>query len=267
MTNQELIQALQEYVQLNQQLAQLIQQKKNTEKEIRYYQRPHEAPQPQRPSKIGIFISDFLLCCVVIYVVMYIASEWISSVTNEILLWLPLCATVSSGILTPIHYKKRNSEACTRYVTEMMKYEQWEQEKQELLPILQEQLDRMIKEGDKIYQHIQNATVTTFLHSDYLPYANTLLGYFERRRVRNLTEAVNLLEQELLEQRRDMQTAAYREKMTQQAQLQTAAAKQAAEQSEHAARAAEEAAFWGAAATFLAANNRKDDSIDNYRVI
>ena len=147
-----------------------------------------------------------------------------------------------------------------------MRYKEWEEGKRNQLPVLQNQLRQVMDNGRKRYQEYQNANVRTFLHADYLPYAKTILGYFERGRVRDLTEAVNLLERELLEHKRDMETAAYRDEMRRQAQAQTLAAEEAAEQSRQAAAAANEAAFWGAAATFAAANSKKGDNGD-YRVV
>lgn len=61
MTNQEIVQALKEYMHLDSQLSQLLQEKQKLEKEIDYYKTPKEKPEPERPSKIAEFVPIF--CC------------------------------------------------------------------------------------------------------------------------------------------------------------------------------------------------------------
>lgn len=253
MVNQEIVLALQEYIQMEQRLSQLLQQKNKLEKEIKHYQIPREQPEPQRPSKIGTFFTDLVISFMVVCIVLLSLEEVVPQISDKMAIWLLLGTVIFCCILTPIHYKRKDSEACARYVTAGMRYNEWETGKRERLPVLQNQLGQVMNEGCNLYQKYQNARIRTFLHADYLPYCEKILGYFNRGRVSNLTEAVNLLEQELREYRRDMETAAYREEMRQQAYAQTRATQEAAEQSRQAATAAQEAAFWGAAATFVAA--------------
>jgi len=264
MTNQEIIQTLQDFIQMEQKLSYLIQQKEGLEKEIRHYQIERKRPEPEHPSKIGTFFIDLVLSFFISFLLLYILSILIPGASNKLLIWLPLGMVVITSILTPIHYKRRDSENCARYVTACMRYDNWEKEKVTRMPSLQEQLEQNMNEGRDWTQQYLNAKLRNILHKDYLPYAQTILGYFQRGRARDLTEAVNLLEQELLEHRRDMETAEYRSEMREQAQIQTAAAMEAAAQGKQAAQAAEAAAFWSAAAYSSAA--RKNDS-NEYRIV
>ena len=267
MTNQEVIFALQEYIQMDNRLAQLLQEKGKLEKEIKHFEIKREAPKPKRPSKIRSFFTVLCFSSLFAWGSLALVAEF-TSASNEILRFFPILMIALTCILTPIYYKRKDSEACAQFVKAGMQYKEWEQGKQTKLPLLQHQLDQVMNDGQRMYQKFQNAKLRTFLHADYLPYAKIILGYFQRGRVRDLTEAVNLLEQELREYRRDRATAAYREEMRQQAQAQTAAAAEAAEQGRKAKEAAHEAAFWGAAATFAASSIKKniDDSGD-YHVV
>lgn len=266
MTNQEVVRALSEYVQLEQRLSQLLKEKKRLEKGINYYQVSKSDPEPVRPSKIAVFLP--ILCCSIIAA--FILAFVILNMTVRDIKWIMvvLCAIVLAVIIAHFQYKKANAKACADFVVAKMEYENWKSGRENELPKLQKKYNEVMREGGILYNRFQNAEIRSLLHPDYLRYTNTILSYFQRGRVQNLRDAVNLLEQERREHRRDMETAAYRKEIQQQAYAQREAAEEAARQGRRAADAAEEAAFWGAAATFVAATNNKKSSDDNdFRVV
>ncbi len=269
MAEQEAVRALQDYVQMEQRMDELLQKKKELDKKIRHYQIPREEPVPKHPSKIGVFFKVLEFSLAAVFFALFLLEAFIPIMSKYDVLrkcYIP-GVILMSVVFTPIQYKREDSEACAEYVRAGFLYQEWEKGRREELPVLQKQLNQVMSEGGELYSRYQNAKLRSILHEDYLPYAKIILGYFQRGRVRDLTGAVNLLEQELMEYRRDMETAAYRDEMRQQAQIQTDAALEAAAQGERAATAAEDAAFWGAAATYFAAKNaRKNDSGD-YHIV
>lgn len=114
-----------------------------------------------------------------------------------------------------------------------------------------------MNEGSNLYNRFRNAKLRRMLHPDYLRYCDVILGYFQRGRVHSLTDAINLLEQEMCENRRDRETAAYRKEMQRQACAQRQAAEEAAIQGRRAAEAAEEAAFWGSCSNLCCCNRQQ----------
>lgn len=266
MTNQEIVQALKEYMHLDSQLSQLLQEKQKLEKEIDYYKTPKEKPEPERPSKIAEFVPIF--CCssgIVVFVCVGVLDMMFRGATIGL---VALCSVAISIAITYFVDKKRNSEACARFVSAGMEYENWKVGRETKLPQLQRRLEQVMNEGSNLYNRFRNAKLRRMLHPDYLRYCDVIFGYFQRGRVHSLTDAINLLEQEMCENRRDRETAAYRKEMQRQACAQRQAAEEAAIQGRRAAEAAEEAAFWGAAATFVAATGNKKGTDDNdFRVI
>lgn len=264
MTNQEVEQALKDYALLDQQLAKKLEEKNKLDKQIRYYQTPKKPPVPEKPSKTRLFF-EFFGIFVLIAFAFCVILEW--KVVEPRGFLLILSAAVPALIVTIFVYKKKNAQACARFVEAGMKYENWKKEKESTLPVLQRKLDTVMREGGELYNRYQNAKLRRILHADYLPYAGTILGYFQHGRVRDLRDAVNLLEQELREHRRDMETEAYRSEMRQQAIAQREAAEEAAAQGRRAANAAEAAAFWSAAAAVSSMSNNQSSDPNDFRVI
>ena len=98
-----------------------------------------------------------------------------------------------------------------------------------------------------------------------------LIDYLETGRCDTLKEALNLYEQELREEARDEAASEHRRQMRRQTAAiyeETVRSTQAAEQ---AALSAREAALWGEASTLVgivnAANTKKDQSDENYRIV
>lgn len=267
MTNQEVIRALEEYIQLDHQLAKLLQEKKKLEQEISYYKVPKKAPEPEHPSKIAIFVPIFCYSYgVVVFLLAGVLDVTFQGPTKDIA-FTALCASVVAAIITFFRYKKEDADACARFVSAGMEYENWKSGREKKLPLLQNRLNQVMSTGGNLYNRFQDARLRTMLHPDYLRYASTILDYFQRGRVHDLRDAINLLEQEQREYRRDQETAAYRKEMQQQAYAQRIAAEEAAEQGRRAAEASEDAAFWGAAATFIASTNNKKTDDNDFRVV
>lgn len=264
MTNADVIQALQEYIQINRRLETLSQQKTKLEKKIKYYQIEKKPPKAEKPPLFSMFLLYFTYslgaAMVLIHVILDIPPEELS------LIWSILGAFLVSCVITIFKYRKERSKLCAKYVTEGYEYNTWKEERKEL-PSLETRLRMVTAERKLISENLKQAKLRKILHPDYLNYAETLLGYFQRGRVRDLRDAINLLEQELRERSRDIATEAYHKQMKQQAYAQTKAAEEAAEQSRRAAAAAEEAAFWGSAATFVAATNSKKSDNGDYHVV
>lgn len=300
MTNQEVVQALREYVQTDRKLYELNQWRIALEGKIAGYQKPREKPKPKKPSIIAALFHTFLwsvkfsigiLCVAVLILWVMMFPLGLSDAIGEFLLnpiesfisWFhlsgifvfiipPILLILSLALILTLctfwkHYKKERGNLCADFVTASMEYDAWVKEKAQQVPMLQKQLDSVMKEGQALYQKYQTLKLRTILHKDYLPYVGTLLEYFEHGRVSDLQQAINLLHQELRDMRRETAEDAYRKEMRRQAQAQTEAAQEAAEQSRQAASAAQEAAFWGAAATFVAATNKPKGQDDNGRVV
>lgn len=265
LTNQEIVQALKDYVLLDQQLAKKLEEKNKLDKQIQYYQTPKKPPVPEKPSKIRLFLKFFGIFALLAFAICVVLEWKVVELRGFLLI---LSAAVPALIVTIFVYKKKNAAACAKFVEAGMKYDNWTKEKERVLPVLQSKRSTVMREGGELYNRYQNAKLRSILHADYLPYAGTILGYFQRGRVRDLRDAVNLLEQELREQRRDLETEAYRSEMRQQAAAQREAAEEAAAQGRRAADAAETAAFWSAAAAFTAMSNKQSSSDPNdHRVV
>lgn len=283
MTNAEVIQALEEYVKLNRRVAKLFQQDYDLIRKIEYYKTQKEKPTPKRPSFIGIMLTSLIIAVLTTIIPTLFIVRGIYDITFEyfeqyvdalfemnyihllLCIWIILSVVVAC-IVTFKRYKKKKGEACAEYVTEMMKYNEWKEGKKQL-PSLESKQRMVMAEWKLGLNNLNQAKLKKILHPDYIKHAETILDYFQRGRVRDLRDAINLLEQELREESRDKATEAYRKEMKQQAYAQRKAAEEAAEQSRRAAAAAEEAAFWGSAATFVAATNSKKSDNGDYHVV
>ena len=154
----------------------------------------------------------------------------------------------------------------TDYEKALAGYNAWVEETKKI-PKLEEESRGLTFGLIAMYEMLKQLDLCKVLHEDYLPYVKTILGYFEHGRVNNQQEAVNLLENELREARRGRDSRKFRNEMVRQARIQAAAAEDAAEYSRQAAASADEAAFWGAAATFVAAANKNKSDSNDYRVV
>ena len=124
MTNQEVLQALEEFVQIEQRLMQLYEDKTELEREIKYYQIQREEPVPERPSKAKVFLIDLGICIV--------GLELLGCIVGPIAPILAfLLAPLLACIIAPIHYRKENADACGEFITESLMHDDWKKGRQE----------------------------------------------------------------------------------------------------------------------------------------
>jgi len=116
------------------------------------------------------------------------------------------------------------------------------------------ELSDISKKKQVILSQLKQLSAQGILHSDYLPYTDQILWYFEKGRADTLKEAINLLEHDLEEKDRREDEKEYREMMRQKARQQQESLEYIAGETSRAADAAQSAAAWSAAGAILTAS-------------
>lgn len=279
MTKSEIIQQLKTFISLKS--TQLTLKHKLTQLQNAVKPRKEPDPDDYRPSKNGILIETFkatFLCIIILIFVLSAADvldlssgpvmvAMVEKVLGNYYFAIAVCVIglmivlsfttfFISSFITSFRYRKQQREGVDRLLTAAVEYQEWKR----LLPEWESQLEK-VRTEERVYEtRIQRLAIIDYIHPNYLNnYAHVLLEYLEYGRADTVKEAVNLLELELRQMQREQEENRYRKEMLRQAQMQTEASQEAAEQSRRAAKTANEAAFWGAAATFLIATDRRNN--------
>lgn len=93
------------------------------------------------------------------------------------------------------------------------------------------------------------------------------ISYLERGRSDTLKETINLYEDEMRKDRQEVEAERHRADMRRRSEAIRAEVTRGADAAEEARQEAAEAAFWGAAATFVAATSKPKESSDDYRCV
>lgn len=174
-------------------------------------------------------------------------SDLIFAYIIPTILMLPLWVKV---VNTKEQDQVHDSEASQQY-----------QDRLKEIPELERQLQLIPAKMQSAQSQLQQLKSMNIVHPKYLPHSRTLLSYFEEGRADSLKEAINLLEYERKENERDKEIARHHRKMqrqaTEHAAIMEAEASRGADAAEEAARSANEAAFWGALTTYETSKIRK----------
>lgn len=145
----------------------------------------------------------------------------------------------------------------------------YQKNRQEKEPRLLAECRRRQEQLYHAQQEVNRCGQSCGLHSSYqnakaLIY---LISYLETGRSDTLKEAINLYERELREDARDDAADRHHREMRQKADAIYAETARSTAAAEAAARKADEAAFWGAAATYAASTQKKSDDPNDFRVV
>ena len=156
---------------------------------------------------------------------------------------LIISSNISDRKATKIRYKRE----LQKYNQELPQLPQWNKKLQEV--------SAKVSQAERDLNKLENKNI---IHSSYLYYAKTLLGYFEKGRADTLKEAINLLEYEN-EKTREYCAQIDRDykmhkKLDNIAAAQEAALSDIHDETARAADAAQDAAIWGAIGTILTAS-------------
>lgn len=264
MTKSELMQYLREYVQAKETANQLSKQEKQLQNKILELKK--KPVPPSTKFDLSENILPILFFAAIIFVVLFIvaaacirhAVKYHTSIVVSLLLLLSLAISaflcVRSDMSDNKAEERKYEDELRRYETELSQLPQWENK-----------LRITSAKAAEARRHVQFLERKNILHSDYLQSANTLLEYFERGRADSLKEALNLLEQEQAEIRREFAREEHEAAMQEYAKAQAKAlgqiadeATRSADASERAAQHADDAAFWGAVSAFEIDKMRRD---------
>ncbi len=194
-------------------------------------------------------------------------------ITDNILLAFLLCLLggliidlVLSFLIGRILYSINSDKAKKINAARAASYQKNRQEKE---PRLLAECRRKQEQLYHAQQEVNRCGQSCGLHSSYqnakaLIY---LISYLETGRSDTLKEAINLYERELREDARDDAADRHHREMRQKADAIYAETARSTAAAEAAARKADEAAFWGAAATYAASTQKKSNDPNDFRVV
>lgn len=272
MTKNQLIQCLREYENIEKDFHKLSTEEYALKVELRKRKTPPKLLNPGLIDLIAnMFVAEILIAIIVLAVlfiymllndgllmdfpIVQLVGEWLEGgifgyaifalpVMSLIIAIIPsIIISIFITILQVKGSKKKNKIILSDY----------EARRQQITALERELKDASIN-TNIAYRRLQSLESKGIVHPDYLPYVSSLADYLEKGRADTLKEAINLLEQRKSDLERKSEERQYRREMVKKTDEIAVELSRVADAAEHTANSVDEAAFWGAATTFIVAN-------------